>query len=104
MVRLLSHDGDGYAGDLPGECADRIFELLKKLGWLPSFEAKELRLSRDRNEGAFDLADREARLLLSALQEKTKRLEECHLLLIEAKNPGIDMERVKEERRGRTAG
>lgn len=64
-------------------------------------ENKELRKSRDLIEGAFELANREARLMVIALKEKTEQLEKCNLLRIEAQNPGIDMERVKEERRGR---
>lgn len=67
-------------------------------------ENKELRASRDLKEGAFDLADREVRLLLLALKESEEKHEETTLILIAAQNPGIDIEKVREERKERKRG
>ncbi len=44
MIRFLSADGaHGYAGDTPGQCADRVLALMTKRGWaLPGAGFDEL--------------------------------------------------------------
>lgn len=40
MVRLLSNTG-AYAGDYPGDCADRVLDLLIARGWTPNAPSTE---------------------------------------------------------------